>query len=245
MKSGGRRKKRLPLVRGLVQTGMDWGYVCLRQGERFVLRDSPERYRRPADGGEGLTRPPVIFIPGVYEPWEYMKPLIELAHAWKHPVHVIEGLGYNTGNIPHMAELARRFIDDRHIHGAVIIAHSKGGLIGKYLLANYNEDGRVRHLIALNTPFGGSLYAMLSPLRTMRAFSPEDRLIRELAANRDINSHITSIYASFDQQIPDGSWLEGATDIEIKTIGHFRIVNHPEAHQAILDTLTALRFEKE
>ena len=234
------KKRRLPLVRGLMQTGLDWGYVWYRQGERFVRRDSPERYRRPPADKATLQRPPLVFIPGVYEPWEYMKPLIELAHAWKHPVHVIEGLGYNTGNIPHMAELARRFIDDRHIRGAVIIAHSKGGLIGKYLLANYNDDGRVRHLVALNTPFGGSIYATLAPLRSMRAFSPEDRLIRELAANRDINTRITSIYASFDQQIPDGSHLDGATNIEIQTIGHFRIVNHPEAHQAILDTLSRL-----
>lgn len=234
------RKKRLPLIRGLLQTGMDWGYVWYRQSERLLVHDSPERYRHPDANDKPLHRPPIVFIPGVYEPWEYMKPLIELLHAWKYPVHVIEGLGYNTGNIPHMAELARRFIDDRDIHGAVLIAHSKGGLIGKYLLANYNDDNRARHLIALNTPFGGSVYAMLAPVRTMRAFAPDDQHIRELAANRAINAHITSIYASFDQQIPDGSRLEGAVNVEIRTIGHFRIVNHPEAHRVILDTLANL-----
>lgn len=234
--------KRFPVARGLLQMGMDWTYVWYRQGERWLRRDDPLRFRHEPTSLAGSPQlSPLIFIPGVYEPWEYMKPLIELAHAWKYPVYVVEPLGYNVGNIPHMAELARRYIDDQDIRDSIIIAHSKGGLIGKYLLAYHNQDRRVRHVIALNSPFGGSLYAELAPVRNVRALSPEDRLIKELAANREVNRRITSIYNRIDPQIPEGSKLEGADNIEIDAIGHFRIVKHPQAHQAVLDTLQRLK----
>lgn len=238
-----RRRPTFPLTRGLFQTGLDWAYVWLRQGERFVRHDSPERYRYPADADS--AKAPIIVIPGIYEPWQFMRPLIRLLHAWKHPIHIIEGLGYNVGDVPHMAEQVRQFIDTRDIRGAVIIAHSKGGLIGKYLLAqyneNHNEDDRIRHVVTLNTPFVGSIYATLAPVRNIRAFSPADRLIKELDANRDINHRITSIYYRVDPSIPEGSALDGATNIEVDGIGHFRIVNDPAAHRAILDTLVRCR----
>ena len=46
-------------------------------------------------------------LPGVYEPWRFMKPLSDLLHAEGYHVYVIAGLGYNTGRVPAMARIVR------------------------------------------------------------------------------------------------------------------------------------------
>jgi triacylglycerol lipase len=104
----------------------------------------------------------------------------------------------------------------------VIVAHSKGGLIAKHMMVTDDVDGRIDSLIAINTPFGGSALADWAPVRTLRAFSPRDETVMTLAANRAANARITSIYSRLDPLIPDGSDLDGATNIRLSMVGHFR-----------------------
>lgn len=228
-----RLSQHFPLSHGLFQTWLDWLYVWRRQFGRFLQLDKADQYQRTTS-----SKPPVIVIPGIYEPWQFMKPLIETVHAWKYSVHVIDTLGYNTGDIPEMADLVRRLMEERGLRDVIIIAHSKGGLIGKYLLATQSEQQPlIRHVVALNTPFAGSVYAALAPVRPVRSFSPTDTLLQELSANQAVNPRITSIYSKFDPSIPDGSALPGATNVAIDTIGHFRIVANAAAHRAVLEAL--------
>jgi triacylglycerol lipase len=218
------------LLRYAPLVALDWLYVGLRQIQKLVSRDDASRYLNPG-------KPhaiPVIIIPGIYEPWQFMKPVIEALFQRGHPVHVLDGLGYNTGTIPAMAEIVRRYLDATPLQQAVIVAHSKGGLIGKYFLANCNHDGQVRTLVAINTPFSGSVYARYLPIPGVGMFAPTAQYIRELLENQALNASVTSIYSAYDPNIPGGSRLEGATNVVIDTVGHFRIVNDQAAHQAVI-----------
>ena len=49
-----------------------------------------------------------------------------------------------------------------------------------------------------------------------------------------MNARITSIYPRFDPNIPEGSRLEGATNVEIPLWGHFRILTAAEALAAVV-----------
>jgi triacylglycerol lipase len=109
------------------------------------------------------------------------------------------------------------------------VAHSKGGLVGKRLLAH----PRVDRLIAIATPFSGSVYANFLPGRTLREFRPTNDALLELAADVASNARIVSIYPSFDPHIPGGSALDGAVNIEIPTTGHFRILSDPQVVRAV------------
>jgi hypothetical protein len=199
--------------------GAAWLLKIPRRGEPESLRTG--------------SRAPVLILPGVYETWRYMLPLARHLHATGHPVHVLTTLGLNSGRIPDAAALAARYLEHNDLKGVVIVAHSKGGLIGKHLMAIDDTAGRVARMVAIATPFSGSWLARYAPVRTLRVFRPEGRLLSTLAKNYAINSRITSIAGEFDEVIPGGSVLDGATNITVPVIGHFRLLSAP----ALLETV--------
>ncbi|HEY0260939.1 MAG TPA: alpha/beta hydrolase [Lacisediminihabitans sp.] len=202
------------LLRDLGLIVADRGYQVLEQARHLLRPTTPERYL----GGD---RPPVLLLPGIYETWQFLLPVADRLHRLGHPIHVLTGLGYNRGTIPDAAALAERYLEDRDLRGVILVAHSKGGIIGKRLMVD-DRDGRIARLIAVNSPFGGSSLARFAPNRALRVFSPRDPILTALAANLEANSRITSIYSRLDPLIPEGSRLEGATNVELDLVGHFR-----------------------
>jgi triacylglycerol lipase len=200
---------------------------------RGLFAHNIDQYQNPPKS----HRTAVVMIPGVYEPWQFMQPLSKVIYDHGYPVYVIEGLGYNTGKVPDMAEIVRHYLNKLDCQHVVLVTHSKGGLIGKYLLAEHNQDNRIRHVIALNTPFPGSKYALYVPMRSLRLFSPKDALLVSLQANKAINNQITSIYSTYDLQVPLSSHLEGATNIMIDTIGHWRILANKRVRKEVLSII--------
>ncbi|MFT2526131.1 esterase/lipase family protein, partial [Escherichia coli] len=76
-----------------------------------------------------------------------------------HPVHVVAGLGSNRRPIAESARQVADLLVGRDLSDVVLVAHSKGGLIGKHLLAFAPAGSRVRAMVAVATPFGGSRYS--------------------------------------------------------------------------------------
>ena len=169
---------------------------------------------------------PIVLLPGVYEPWTFLRPLADRLHRLGHPVHVVRALGNNTRSLPVVAARAQRYLEQRDLRDVVLVAHSKGGLIGKHMMLVDDAAGRVDRLIAIATPFGGSRYAhwMLDP--SLRALRPTDRTMAMLAASASVNSRITSIYGDVDTHIPEGCELPGATNLEFPVSGHFRVLGN-------------------
>ena len=125
-----------------------------------------------------------------------------------------------------------------------IVAHSKGGLIAKHALRDPATLARVRHVIAVNTPFSGSSYASWFLLPSVRMFAPNGPVIRALSVELAVNHRISSLYSVFDPHIPESSCLEGAENIVLATIGHFRPLGVPNTLRmitAILEILVGCR----
>ena len=80
----------------------------------------------------------------------------------------------------------------------------------------------------------GSGMARLTLLPTLRAFLPSDAVIRGLAASRDQDARLTSIYPRFDPNVPEGSHVQGATNVEIPVVGHFRVLDAPPTIAAVI-----------
>ncbi|MDK1326890.1 alpha/beta hydrolase [Arthrobacter sp. zg-Y1143] len=196
----------------------DYAYVAYWQVRNFFLRRDPSAYLHP----EGPQQVPVVLIPGVYENWQFLRPLADYLFERGHPVHTVAPLGYNRGVIKDAAVLVERYLVEQDLHGVLVVAHSKGGLIGKHLMTLPEGARRVERMIAVNTPFSGSVYARLFPLASIRAFSPRDPFLQELLRNQEVNRRITSVYSGFDPHIPAGSHLAGARNIQLETMGHFR-----------------------
>ncbi|HSU37437.1 MAG TPA: alpha/beta fold hydrolase [Propionibacteriaceae bacterium] len=199
---------------------LDYCYLLYWMVRGFFSRSSPADLLRPDQD----PRTPIVLIPGVYEHWRFMQPIAAHLYRAGHPVHVLEKLGYNTGAIPAMAVILSDYLKTADATDVVLIAHSKGGLIGKQALGDPDTVARVKHLIAINTPFAGSRYANLFLLPSVRMFMPKGAVIQQLALNLAINQHISSLYSVFDPHIPETSHLEGAENIVLPSIGHFRPV---------------------
>ena len=212
---------------------LDYAYVTYWLARAVVGRGKPDQRLHPAS----QPRPPVLIIPGVFESWRFMQPVAEHLYRRGHPVHVLDQLGWNTGAIPEMAVLVSEYLEREDLHDVTVVAHSKGGLIAKQALGQPGTLARVRHLIAVNTPFSGSRYASLFLLPSVRMFAPNGPVIRALALETAVNRRISSLYSVFDPHIPETSRLEGAENITLPTIGHFRPLADPRTLQLIMTIL--------
>jgi triacylglycerol lipase len=211
---------------------LDYCYVVYWMARGLVSRTSAGDLLHPPTPGS-----PVVLIPGVYESWRFMQPIAQYLFGAGHPVHVLDKLGYNTGGIPEMATIVSAYLEETDLSDVTFVAHSKGGLIGKYALARPETQRRVRHLIAINSPFSGSRYAYLFLLRSVRMFRPTGPIIRELTRNVVVNSKISSLYSAFDPHIPETSHLPGAVNIVLPTVGHFRPIADPRTYEVIATIL--------
>jgi pimeloyl-ACP methyl ester carboxylesterase len=198
----------------------DYVYAVYWQGRAIFGRTDPESFRSG-------TLTPIVVIPGVYETWRFLEPLIRALHDRGHPVFVVDALSWNNRPVVEAAELVSRFLAEHDLHNIVLVSHSKGGLIGKYVMSAGRERSRVTSMLAVAAPFVGSVYARFLVLPSLRIFSPKNATILALAHDESVNSRIVSIYGEFDPHVPAGSELVGAKNVRLDTGGHFRVLAHP------------------
>ncbi len=185
----------------------------------------------------------VIILPGLGQRWALIKPLGDYISLRGHPIYVVPSLRYNLKDIPTSAEIVRGVIDKSNLKHLIIIGHSKGGLIGKYLLANLNKDNRIKGLIAIATPFSGSEITRFVPIKIFKELHPTSNIIQELNSNSSVNSRIVSIYPIFDGAIlaKEGSFLKGArNNIQLNVKGHQRILHDKQAFEKVIQYIDEL-----
>ncbi len=197
----------------------DYLYAARWQVRAFFSRTTPAAFL----GGDGV---PIVALPGIYETWKFLQPLASALHDRGHPVHVLDELGRSRRPVTEMADRVATYLTARDLSGVVLLAHSRGGLVGKQVMTGPAGD-RVRGMVAVATPFAGSWYARLMLTRSLRSLSPRDATIVALGTHADVNARIVSVYGLFDPHIPGGSELAGAKNVRLDTGGHFRILAHP------------------
>ncbi len=221
-----RTADRVPLLRRARWAVLDWWYAVVWQ-VRSLGPTTTDDYRT----GDGQ---PVVVIPGVYETWHFMRPLMDALHDRGHPVHVLPVLRHNLRPVPESADEAMGYLREHDLRDVLVLAHSKGGLIGKYAMTRLDDHARIDRMVAVSTPFGGSGWARLAPVRHLRAFRATDPVLAALARELDANARITSVYGVFDTLIPEGSELAGATNVRLSVGGHFRILGDARTRGAVL-----------
>lgn len=182
---------------------------------------------------------PVLLLPGILERSTYLFPLGRFLASQGHPVHIVDTLGWNLSGIKESVERCLEVLHDRDIHGAVLVAHSKGGLIGKALLLDPRMGDAAIGLVAIATPFAGSSFGgplqqlPLAKRSPLGLFFLNNEDLERLADESDVNSRIVSLAPEWDQMIPDGSHLDGATNVTLKGRGHFRPVDDSEVWEQV------------
>jgi hypothetical protein len=214
--------------RELIWWLQDYAWAAMVWVSTLFAPPSPDHY---ATGSRSART--VVVLPGVYEDWRFMRPLIVPLHARGHAVHVVTDLGHTRAPIADGARIVLGLLEERDLRDVVIVAHSKGGLIGKLAMMS-DTASRIDSMVAIGTPFRGSSLARLLPLRSVRPLVPLHPSLAGLADPGDINARITSVYGSFDEHVPEGSDLPGARNVQLDVPGHFRLLGRPSCLDEVL-----------
>lgn len=204
----------------------DWGVAGGDMAAALWRRCSGWRHQS-GDAPQSVCRDiAVVLLPGILEPWSYLAPLARWLGRHGHAVEFVETLGWNLHDLDSSAERCLAVLRERGIRHCVLVAHSKGGLIGKAVLLRQGDDEVARGLVAVATPFGGSSVGMrlhgLVARSPLGLFSPGSPVLRGLAGEAAVNARIVSLVPAWDQVIPEGSHLEGAVNVDLDMPGHFR-----------------------
>lgn len=197
----------------------DW--TCAAQLMVRALAD-----RTPPGSLATGTATPVVVLPGIWEPWRFNLPLARRLHALGHPVHFVPALGWNGDPLEASVDVVAKVLPEVG-RPVVLVAHSKGGLVGRTLLdvlhaAGPGAAGAVRGLVALGSPFGGSALSVRLLRRTpLGMFAPRGPVIRDLASRVQANHLVVSAGGPWDEMVPDGVHLPGATNVALAVPGHF------------------------
>lgn len=239
---------------------VDYGYMVRGAFNTVIYREPPKHYLGHVVQG----KVPVILVPGILGTWSFMKALGDKISLEGHPVYIVPDLGINIYNIPtsaktlraiivhaipksgHIvpkvsrgAEAVRKVIEKNNLQGAVLVAHSKGGLIGKYLLAHNNTDNRVLGMVSIATPYSGSAMAKLIPHDSFRELNIDSKIIKDLEQHHAVNSKIISIIPEYDNHVwaAKGSFLDGAENIEVAVSGHHKVIFSKEVLRIVLKSI--------
>jgi triacylglycerol lipase len=83
-----------------------------------------------------------------------------------------------------------------------VVGHSLGGLIARYYVQRLRGDARVRTLVTLGSPHGGTLAAYLFPTSLTRQLRPGSDLLSELAEPcRPCRTRFVVVWSEMDQVI--------------------------------------------
>lgn len=188
-------------------------------------------------GDDAVTPYPVYMLSGMTETWRVWSKLSARLRESGCDVRPVKGLGRSLASIEELARAVEAQLEADDARDAVLVAHSKGGLVAKRVLLGH-QGARVRRVIAAGTPWSGSTLAGLAPWWTpARMLRPSAKELRELARHPEVNGRIWTVSASYDQQVPNGTTLQGARDWRLKAAGHNRLTDGEEAMEAIEELL--------
>lgn len=218
---------------------LDYWYIVRHQAITLISSPSTATYKK----GDS-SKPVLVILPGVYEKWQVMKPLMDTLHRQHYRMLVIDDLGYNISAIEASSAILDSFITRNVNEEFIIVAHSKGGLIGNYYMQEFAPK-RCLGMVAIAAPFKGSVYAWFFWLYpALNMFSPKSKIITKLLGKTSANKQIISIYGSFDPHIPEGSELVEAVNRQINAKGHFKILGSPVLHREVIAQLQHLAGNK-
>ena len=127
--------------------------------------------------------------------------------------------------------------------GVDVVAHSLGGLVVRRALRDDPALApRVRKLVTLGTPHGGSKIAALAINDLGRELHPDSDLIHFLGEGDAVPANVeaTSIFSTFDALVlpPRNGFLRGAMNVEVSGIGHNALLVSPKVYTLVREALS-------
>jgi pimeloyl-ACP methyl ester carboxylesterase len=197
----------------------------------------------PLPGWKNHGPRPVIVLHGYAMNRANFLPLaVRLSRAGLGPI-----LGFEYWTLGRTAAAARQlgwFVDQVcEATGAAevdVIGHSMGGVVARYYVQLAGGDGRVRRLITLGSPHGGTDVSSLGIGHPGRELLVGSKLVTRLAAAPPPErTRITTIWSKGDALVPGGKQkpLPGAETIMFDDLGHVALLGSRRVAQLVIERL--------
>ena len=195
-------------------------------------------------GGTKAVGPrPIVVLHGyVMNRANYVPMVRRLSRAGLGPIYGFEY--WTLGKIPSAARRLSEFVEQvRAEHGADsvdLIGHSLGGIVGRYYAQILDANQRVRHLITIGSPHGGTAVAWAGFGRMRVELKPGSALLRQLydAAIPD-HLHMTAIWSRADPLVPGprSARVSGTDELVYDDLGHLSMLTSRRVAQDIIERL--------
>lgn len=219
--------------------------------ERAVFGVTPEPIRAGwhlATHREGACEPPVLVVPGFMGPSILLRPLSVFLRLHDRHVKVLRTFPAFNGVVGHAERIAEAIERLKAKTGASkvdLVAHSMGGLAGRYYLLKMGGVANVRRFITVATPHMGTNWASYFVLtQSLKDMQPGNPLLNELAAAEKIKGvRCINIRAGWDQIVwprEHGRWGEAhANEHELPWAEHWAVQADPRLLALVLTSLEA------
>jgi triacylglycerol lipase len=211
----------------------EYKLILKRQFESFSQKDPPTEW---SNGNKGN----IILIPGFFETWVFFKNIADNLNKQGYRILVVKKLGRNLKKLEEASGDIIEFLENNKIQEAFFLTHSKGGIVGKFLLEHPKAKPVVKKLITIAAPYGGTLLGKFK-FFNLNQLMPSSKEIKNIL-NSNINyPNIYNIYPTVDNHVlPNKNLiLNGAKNIKVNVVGHTRILEAKKTVKTILKILTA------
>lgn len=233
------------------------GHVCA------TLRTAAEPLERavawvtpvPAKSGwelathrEGASEPPVLVVPGFLGPSLLLRPLSVFLRLHDRHVKVLRtfpAFDGVVGQAERIAQAVERLKAKTGRSQVDLVAHSMGGLAGRYYLLKMGGIANVRRFITVATPHMGTNWASMFVLtQSLKDMKPGNPLLEELAGAEKIRGvRCINIRAGWDQIVwprEHGRWGDDhAHEHELPWAEHWAVQADPRLLALVITTLEA------
>lgn len=146
-----------------------------------------------------------------------------------------------------LAEEIEAIVEETGYERIHVVAHSLGGVIGRYYVTRLGGDARVHTLVTLGAPHSGTLLAHIAPTPLARQLRPASPLMRELNQPAPgCRTRVVAFWSDTDEAIVPAvnASLEqegvATTNIRLRGVGHISIPILPSVVHRIARSLTQL-----
>jgi len=190
------------------------------------------RWQRPElwDKGKGT----VILIPGYGGTFSFFTNIGNYLNSLGWKVKLFAGFK-SLEKIDVLAKKLAQEIINNEESELVLLAHSKGGLVAKKMMDDYEEaNEKVKMAICFSTPWKGSILCQLRVMN-LEEMRPSDPLIKKIVKENKNNKKIISFYSKVDDRVlpNENLILEGGRNIRIEIVGHSRILESKQAWEEL------------
>lgn len=205
-----------------------------------------EKFRKGHDEIPLAGKKPVILVQGYAEPsWYFLYGIyrnLKKSGREVYPVNLFPNIGDITLQAKIVATKIEQIKKEQGVSKVDYVAHSMGGLIGRYYIQELKGENSIDHYVSIATPHYGTYVAWLGIGEGAKQMRPDSDFLKKLNEGNPLKPNIkyTSIWTKTDEiVIPSSSSVLIGSNVmpDIKLAGHLLILWSPTSYSEIREAL--------